>query len=221
MINEDIVSYIENEIIPMYCGFDAAHREDHVRQVISSSLKMAAEYDVNMDMVYVIAAFHDIGLAIDRKTHHLISAQKLLQDAALRKWFSVPQMEIMAQAVEDHRASNTWEPRSIYGKLVAEADRQIESVSIVKRTIQYSLSNYPKLDKEGHWKRTLEHLHEKYAEGGYLKLWIPASDNAARLNELRILIRDENRLRNLFEAIYSEAIYSEAELSDRSVEPSL
>ena len=74
----------------------------------------------------------------------------------------------------------------------------------MRRTVQYGLAHYPELDKEGHWARTLEHLHEKYAEGGYLKLWIPQSPNAARLAELRALIRDEARLRELFERFYSE-----------------
>ena len=36
----------------------------------------------------------------------------------------------------------------------------------------------------------LWHLHEKYGRGGYLKLWIPWSENAARLNVLQDIIAD-------------------------------
>jgi uncharacterized protein len=126
------------------------------------------------------------------------------QDPKLPQWFTPDQIETMAQAVEDHRASATSQPRSLYGKLVAEADRDIQPLNIIRRTVQYGLSHYPELDKEGHWQRTLEHLHEKYAEGGYLKLWIPQSPNAARLEELRGWIRDEGRLRQLFETYYTE-----------------
>ena len=112
----------------------------------------------------------------------------------------------MAQAVEDHRASNKNEPRSIYGKIVAEADRQIDGMTILRRTIQFGLSHYPELDQEGHWERTLEHLHEKYAEGGYLRLWIPESPNAIRLREFQSMIKDEVLLRKHFEKIYSEEV---------------
>ena len=108
----------------------------------------------------------------------------------------------MAQAVEDHRASSDHEPRSIYGKIVAEADRQIDVETIIRRTVQYGLSHYPDLDKEGQWERTLEHLLEKYAEGGYLRLWIPESLNAARLKELQELIKDRQALREYYDEIY-------------------
>ena len=114
------------------------------------------------------------------------------------------EIEVMAQAVEDHRASLDHAPRSIYGRIVAEADRLIEPMTVLLRTVQYGLSHYPELSKEQHYQRYCEHLQEKYAEGGYLKLWIPESDNAARLAELRALIADEARKREAFEQIYVE-----------------
>ena len=194
--------YIETEIIPRYDSFDAAHRRDHVEYVIAQSLKLAEHYDVDRDMVYVIAAYHDTGLAVDRKTHHLESGRIIRSDRSLRKWFNEGQIETMAQAVEDHRASSDHEPRSIYGKIVAEADRQIDPETIIRRTVQYGLSHYPGLDREGHWNRMLEHLNEKYAEGGYLRLWIPESDNAAKLRERHGLIRDRDYLESLFDKFY-------------------
>ena len=159
-----------------------------------------------MNMVYVVAAYHDTGLAVDRKTHHLESGKIVRNDLKLKQWFTPEQIETMAQAVEDHRASNKNEPRSIYGKIVAEADRQIDGMTILRRTIQFGLSHYPELDQEGHWERTLEHLHEKYAEGGYLRLWIPESPNAIRLREFQSMIKDEVLLRKHFDKIYSEEV---------------
>ena len=194
--------YIETEIIPRYDSFDAAHRRDHVEYVIAQSLKLAEHYDVDRDMVYVIAAYHDTGLAVDRKTHHLESGRIIRSDQSLRQWFNEDRIEMMAQAVEDHRASSDHEPRSIYGKIVAEADRQIDPETIIRRTVQYGLSHYPGLDREGHWNRMLEHLNEKYAEGGYLRLWSPESDNAAKLRELHGLIRDRDYLESLFDKCY-------------------
>ena len=203
-VNPALREYVESDIIPRYDGFDKGHRRDHAETVIAQALQLATWYDVDPDLVYTAAAYHDTGLCEDRKTHHTVSARIIRDDARLREWFSPEQIDIIAKAAEDHRASSDHAPRSLYGRLIAEADRQIIPETVIRRTIQYGLNHYPELDKEGHWARTLEHLHEKYAEGGYLKLWIPQSPNAARLEELRGIIRDEVRLRGLFETIYQE-----------------
>ena len=204
MIPESLQNYIDNEIIPRYAAFDKAHREDHARAVIERALAMGKQYDIDEAMLLTAAACHDLGLAVDRKTHHLESGRIIREDARLREWFTPEQIETIAQAAEDHRASAKSLPRSLYGRLVAEADRMIVPETIIRRTVQFGLSNYPELDKEGHWQRTLEHLHEKYAEGGYLHLLIPGSPNEAPLQRLRDIIRDEAYLRTLFETIFQE-----------------
>ena len=195
-------AYIESAILPRYKDFDPAHRIDHALQVIAESLKLAKHYDVDERMVYTIAAYHDIGLCEGRERHHLVSGRMLRADERLHEWFTDEEIETMAQAVEDHRASLDHAPRSIYGRIVAEADRLIDPMTVLLRTVQYGLSHYPELDKEQHYQRYCEHLQEKYAEGGYLKLWIPESDNAARLTELRALMADEIRKRKVFEQFY-------------------
>ena len=203
-MNPELVQYIESEVIPRYAAFDKAHREDHARAVIDRALAMGKNYEINQDLLYTAAACHDLGLAVDRKTHHLESGKIIRADERLRQWFSPEEIETIAQAAEDHRASATTPPRSIYGSLVAEADRMIVPETIIRRTVQFGLSHYPELDKEGHWQRTLEHLHEKYAEGGYLHLLIPGSPNEEPLARLRTIIKDEAGLRKLFEQIYAD-----------------
>lgn len=148
-------------------------------------------------MVYTIAAYHDVGLAKGREMHHIHSGEILAADAKLRQWFSPQQIAVMREAVEDHRASSDHEPRTIYGRIVAEADRCIDPPTIVRRTIQYGLANYPELDREEQYRRCVDHLTHKYAEGGYLRLWIPESDNALRLARLRELIRNRQELQRL------------------------
>jgi len=197
-------AFLEEEIIPRYAAFDKAHREDHARSVVQRALQMAAFYPVDRNMLYAAAACHDLGLAVDRKTHHLESGRIIREASRLREWFSPEQIETIAEAAEDHRASSDHAPRSLYGRLVAEADRLIEPEQIIRRTVQFGLSHYPELEKEGHWQRTLEHLHEKYDYGGYLKLWIPESPNAAQLEALRRIIADQNALRAVFERIWEE-----------------
>ena len=198
-MNPELQTYIRQEIIPRYRHFDPAHQEDHVRTVIDQSLALATHYDVDEDMVYTIAAYHDTGLVEGREKHHIVSARIIREDATLRRYFTPEQIDIMADAAEDHRASSSHAPRTIYGRIVAEADRIIDGPTIVRRTIQYGLNHYPELDKEGHWRRFLDHMAEKYAEGGYLKLWIPESPNAGRLHAFQQLLKDRAATRKLFD----------------------
>ena len=203
---QDLKEYVESEIIPRYSTFDKAHREDHVRSVISEALRLSAFYDVDEDIVYAAAAFHDTGLVEGRETHHLASGKIIREDQRLPEWFTPDQIEMIAQAAEDHRASGTSSPRSIYGKIIAEADRDIIPLKILRRTVQFGMEHYPQLDREAHWRRFLEHLHEKYYYGGYLKLYIPESRNAVSLEELRRMIGDEVSLRKTFDELFDQEI---------------
>ena len=204
MINSELKEYIEREILPRYDHFDTAHRRDHVETVIKAALRLAEGYDVDRDMVYTIAAYHDTGLAYGRERHHNESRRIILEDRELDRWFTREQIATMADAAEDHRASSKDEPRTIYGRIVAEADRVIDSNTIIRRTIQYTLTHHPELDREEGYARMVEHLREKYDYGGYLKLWIEESDNAKRLDELRAIIANKVRLRELYDTIYDE-----------------
>lgn len=204
MIREDLRRYIEQEILPLYDSFDRGHRRDHAHQVIERSAQIAEAFEVDAEMVYAIAAYHDTGLRFGRENHHSDSARIVLADRELRRWFTEEQIVTIAQAAEDHRASAARAPRTIYGRIVAEADRLIIPELIIRRTVQYSLANFPALDREGHWLRSQEHLHEKYDEGGYLRLWIEGSDNAERLKRLREIIADKEQLREIFDKIFNE-----------------
>jgi uncharacterized protein len=203
-MRDGLQAYIEAEIIPRYRAFDKAHQEDHARSVIAQALELARYYEVDPDLVYTAAAYHDTGLAVDRATHHLESGKVIRSDIRLREWFTADEIETIAEAAEDHRASARSAPRTIYGRLIAEADRLIDPVTVIRRTIQFGLKHYPELPPEGHWERTLEHLREKYGDGGYLQLWIPESPNAERLEALRQIIREPETLRSVFEKLFAE-----------------
>lgn len=203
-MRKELQNYIESKIMPCYASFDKAHGISHVTQVIEQSLALAKHYNVDEDMVYTIAAYHDTGLCCGRERHHIVSGEILMADRYLQSIFTQEQIDVMRQAVEDHRASSDHAPRTIYGRIVAEADRCIEAHTIIRRTVQYSLSHYPTLDREGHFVRCADHLEEKYGRNGYLKLWIPESDNAARLEELRQIAENSTLLRQIFDQIFDE-----------------
>ena len=201
----DLVEFIETKILPQYAAFDAAHNMEHVTRVIRHSLELVKITGADINMVYTIAAYHDLGMSGPRAVHHITGGKILATDARLRKWFSPEQLKVMREAVEDHRASASHSPRSIYGKIVAEADRDLDSDIVIRRTIQYGLANYPQLDYEDQYRRFKEHMDNKYSKDGYIKLWIPNSPNAKRLNDLRNLIAQPAELRAAFDRIYKDS----------------
>lgn len=200
----DLMEFIETQILPRYAQFDKAHNLEHVTRVIRRSLELASRTGADADMVYTIAAYHDIGMSGPRAVHHITGGKLLMQDARLKRWFTAEQMKIMKEAIEDHRASASRAPRSLYGKIVAEADRDIVPEQVFRRTVQFGLSNYPELDKEHHWLRFREHMDQKYSAHGYIRLWIPGSPNEEKLNELRNIIANERALREQFERFFTE-----------------
>lgn len=198
------MEFVETQILPRYTAFGNSHGLRHVNRVIKNSLQLARVTGADINMVYVVAAYHDLGMSGPRAIHHLTSGKILMADARLKRWFNAEQIKIMKEAVEDHRASSSRQPRSIYGKIVAEADRDIDVHEIFLRAIQYGLENQPEKDKEEQWKRFAEHMEEKYSVNGYIKLWIPNSPNEKSLKDLRSIIENKMKLRKAFDAIYEE-----------------
>ena len=198
------MEFVERQILPRYNAFGESHGLRHVTRVIKNSLRLADVTGADIDMVYVIAAYHDLGMEGPRAIHHLTSGKILMADARLKKWFNADQLKVMKEAVEDHRASSSRQPRSIYGKIVAEADRDIDVHEIFMRAIQYGKENGPDKTVEEHWERFAQHMDEKYSNNGYIKLWIPNSPNEKALKELRNIIEDKKLLRKAFNDIWKE-----------------
>lgn len=188
-IDPALRQYIETQILPQYEGQDGAHGPDHVQAVIHNSLELAQGLPVDMNMVYAIAAYHDIGIRFGRKDHHLTSGKWLWEDESLPRWFSPEQRRIMREAVEDHRASGKEPPRSVYGRIVSEADRELDPLRVIRRTLLYGLANWPHMNDEEQIARSVEHIQKKYGEEGYLHLWMPSPRNEAGLSTLRAWLR--------------------------------
>lgn len=203
-VSLDLMEFIETEILPRYANFDQTHRLSHVNNVIRQSLDLARKIGADINMAYTIAAYHDLGLEGPRAIHHVTSGKILLADNRLRRWFSTEKIKIMKEAVEDHRASASHAPRSIYGKIVAEADRELDPMVVFKRTILYGKDHYSEMSKEQQWKRFTEHLKNKYSNTGYIKLWIPGSSNEKKLKEIRDYINNPVKLREIFDQMFEE-----------------
>ena len=203
-VNLEIMQFVEQQILPRYTAFGKSHGLTHVQHVINNSLELARSLGVDVNMSYVIAAYHDLGMAGPRAIHHLTGGKILATDARLRKWFSPQQIVIMKEAVEDHRASTSHTPRSIYGKIVADADRDLDPETVFTRCIEYGFEHYPELDKEEQWQRFCQHMEDKYSVHGYVKLWIPGSANEKRLKRVRDIIDNKSMLRETVERIFDK-----------------
>ena len=203
-------TYVRECVLPRYDAYDKAHSRSHILSVISQSMELYGRLvekgergpdgaPLNPDMIYAIAAYHDIGVCEGREFHHLASGRMLEADTVLRQWFSEEQIRLMREAVEDHRSSNKSWPRSIYGRIVAEADKLIDFDTVFSRAILYARANYPELTDEEIFQKSYGHLLEKYGEGGYMRLQFSDSPNALRLAaELREKLRDPELMRREF-----------------------
>lgn len=205
-VSLDLMHFVETNILPRYTEFGRSHGLSHVKRVIENSLKLAKITGADVNMVYAIAAYHDIGMSGPRAIHHITGGKILAADQRLKRWFSTDQLKVMREAIEDHRASSSHTPRSLYGKIVAEADRDLEPEVVFRRTILFGLENYPEKNKEEHWKRFDEHMENKYSSHGYITLWIPNSLNEQYLKTIRAYIADKEKLREIFDQLYEDEI---------------
>lgn len=200
-INKEIVNYIEKNVFPSYEKNDAGHGINHIKYVINRSLKFAENVkDINFDMVYVIASYHDIGHYIDAKNHEKVSAQILLNEKWLEKYFTKDEINVMSQAVEDHRASLEYEPRSIYGKIVSSADRNTSLELPLKRTYTYRLKHSPNSTIDEIIEESRLHLIDKFGKEGYAneKMYFVDEEYDNFLKEIQELCSDKELFRKKY-----------------------
>ena len=191
-INKDLEDYIEENIFPEYSKNEPAHNIDHIKYVINRSFKFADTVpDINYDMVYTIAAYHDIGHHIDSKKHEMISGKIMSRDENLKNFFSDEELKIIKEAIEDHRASSKHEPRTIYGKIVSTADRNNTVEACLRRSYTYGRKLEPDATEEELFERAYKHLNMKFGENGYAKFFFEDEDYEKFLKEIRELLTDK------------------------------
>lgn len=204
-INNDLKEYIEAEIFPQYNKNEAGHGINHIKTVIDRSLKFAKDYDVDINMVYTIAAYHDIGHYIDRKRHEIISAEIFMKDENMIKFFNDEERKIIKEAIEDHRASSDHEPRTIYGRIVSTADRTIIDIdTTIRRSYSYGKRNYVGISEEEQIKRVYSHLKEKYGENGYAKVYLKDKEFEEALQKLRKALSNKQDFMNRVKRVVSK-----------------
>lgn len=195
-LNEKLISYIENNIFPIYDKNEKAHDINHILTVINHAFSISKNYDVNKDMIFTIAAYHDIGHHIDKEKHEIISADIMIKDEKLKEFFTEDELKIIKEAIEDHRASSSHIPRTIYGKIVSAADKNLTVETAITRTYFYNRKYYPNLNESELYEEIYNHLNEKFGKNGYAKIYVKDEEYEKFKSELIHLLENKQEFFN-------------------------
>jgi uncharacterized protein len=200
---KEIVEYVEKNVFPVYEKEVDCHRLEHIKNVIKNSLDFAAQVKnekIDIDMCYVIAAYHDIGISKCRETHEIVGTQILKNDCGLKKFFTEEQIETMGDAVADHRASAKTAPRTIYGKIVSSADRRWDFDDILGVMYRYRLKYSPNMTLDEIIDDARKHAIEKFGKNGYAleKMYFKSAEYKKFLCEIQKIAYDPDKFRAKF-----------------------
>lgn len=165
-VDEELKKYIEETIFPKYEVNDKAHGIVHIYEVIRRAFALNETFHLglNPNMIYAIAACHDLGKHENHEIHEKIAASRFFADETMRKFFSEEERVIIKEAIEDHRSSKEDEPRTIYGKLISSADRNTRIDIVFIRSFFVAKERMPEANIEEYLDYTLKRLSKKYSE---------------------------------------------------------
>lgn len=195
-INKDLENYIKNEILPQYEKNDSGHSLEHIDYVLKRCFKFSEQFEnIDYNVLYTIATFHDIAHHIDKKNHEKLSAEFFYYDEKMKEFFSEGERILIKEAIEDHRASSTYEPRSDYGKIISSADRSTDVDNFLRRTHAYTLKHFPNCTKQEMIERAYEHTEQKYGKSGYAKHYVKDEEYENFRKEINLLLQDSEKFK--------------------------
>lgn len=192
-INVELKKYIESSILPEYELNDKGHNIVHINNVLTRAFEISKKYDIDENMLYAIVCYHDIACHIDRENHEVLSAERLYQDKELKKFFSEEQIEIMKEAVADHRSSLDYVPRNLYGKILSSADRKVDVDDYMRASMGFQKNKEPNSTDEELIEHSYLHAIKKFGKQGYAvkKFYVEDTKYEKFLKELQDLIDDK------------------------------
>lgn len=207
-IDIKVKEYIEKNVLPEYNKNEQGHGITHIEYVIRRSFELINQNDLEVDynMVYVIAAYHDIGHYIDRKNHEKVSADIMSKDSNLKEFFNDDQLRMIKEAIEDHRASSETEPRSIYGKIVSSADRNNTVEQCLERSYCYGKKHEPDATDKELYERSFDALNRKFGYNGYAKFYFKDEQYESFLKDIRKLLEDKEKFCKVQEKYIKEIL---------------
>lgn len=196
-IDQKLKKYIDEVILPQYNSNIGGHGIEHINDVINRSFELNEVFNLNLNpnMIYTIATFHDIGYKLDPENHEQVSADIFASDRFMKEFFSDAERETIYEAIVDHRASLEYVARSTYGKLVSSADRAIDIEKMLQRSIDFQRDKHKSENPtdmdviEYSYKK----LASKYGKGGYAKMYYPDQKYQDFLNGMQELVADKDK----------------------------
>ncbi len=209
-VRKELYEYIKNEIKPKYKKFDKAHNISHFNFVTKNCFEYGQELikqgeKVDLEIAYVVGAFHDIGIMNGREGHAKSSGIIVRNDAKLKQFYDDKTVEMIAQAVEDHSSHLSYEPRSIYGKIVADADRNNSLYLVFSRPVKFGVKNEKENTREQHINRVYEFVQEKFGRNGYVKYWLDIPQTKKAQNDVWNLLDKQNECKKYISGLLDEA----------------
>lgn len=202
MIDEKLKKYIEQKIFPIYQNDNSGHGIEHIKSVIERSISFANQFeDINLNMVYTIAAFHDLAHHIDKDNHEILSAKMFYENEKMKEFFTDNQRKIIKEAIEDHRASLEYEPRSDYGKIVSSADSTPDIVVSLKRTHAYTVKHFNYLNTEQQIERAYQHISSKLGKDGYFKTYVVDKEFEQYKKDTEELLKDRDKFSKKYKEV--------------------
>jgi exopolyphosphatase/pppGpp-phosphohydrolase len=154
----------------MYDSFDAGHNRDHFIAVRKMAVSLAKKYlSDKVELAYIAATLHDIGLSVDRENHEINGEKLIRQDQYLKENLSPKDFEELCHAVGQHRAS-TGNPQTILAKIISDADRGggfSKSSESFNRSFSYNSKNNPDLTEDELILSSAAYQVQKFSEGSY------------------------------------------------------
>lgn len=209
IVRKGLRDYINKDIKNLYKTFDKAHSISHFNFVTNNCLVYGKRLqekgmDIDLEIAYVVGALHDIGIAKGREGHARSSGEMVRKDKELSKFFETDQIELIAQAVEDHSSHLEYEPRSIYGKIVADADRNNTMYLVFSRPIKFEIKNGEKGDRESYIDRVYSFVQKKFGRHGYVKYWLDIPETTKEQEKIWTLLDDKEKCKQYIAGIFDE-----------------
>lgn len=199
-VDPKLRSYVEENVFPLWELNDKGHGPIHRTEVIRRifALNETFHLKLNPNMLFVIASYHDVGKYIDHKRHHLIAAEKFMEDVGMKRFFNDDERVIMKEAIEDHRSSKEDEPRSVYGKLISSADRNTTIEMVFIRSFFVAKDRMPDMNMNEYLDYTVNRLRKRYGEENPENMFFEDDVYQVFLKDMRNLLSRPDDFKNLY-----------------------
>lgn len=201
-----VVKVFVAKVINMYDN-SLDHGKIHIADVIKKSLRYGRVYALSaleMEILMVAAALHDIGLVLGEREGHEVMAYNYVKELVdLKAIFSTNEIETIALCCLHHRTSSNHETLPLLSAIIHDADNSVDIETVIKRCVATRMNQIPKCDEI--WLQyvredVLDYLDKKHGSKGYKKFYLPLQGKMKEeLEEGKRLI--DNQEDRLFEII--------------------